>query len=393
MNAALEQHALELEEATLEAERANGAKSEFLSRMSHELRTPLNAILGFAQILGMQTTDPGILDSAAAILEAGHHLLGLVNEILDIARIESGRLDCSLESTSVQSCVRGAVDLVRQDALSRKIEIRVDRAIDTYYVLADRKRLVQIFANLLSNAVKYNKDAGSVTVQCGKCDAGTCRIRVRDTGRGLPQNAEEWLFKPFERGPDRAVPGTGLGLALSRSLAGLMGGNLVCETSDSSGTAFIVEMTTAPRPADENLHSDTLHRAHSNALPDPLDIVLIEDDPASARLLKKFFAPFETVNLRISDSGDDGLRSIQAKRPDAILLDLNLPDLSGIEILKQMQASNDTCDIPVIVLTADATDAMMEIALREGAAGYLTKPIAFEALTSVLRRETTRSKP
>ncbi len=386
LNSALEIRARELGEARDKADHASQAKSEFLSRMSHELRTPLNAILGFGQILGMRSSDPDIAQCATAILKAGRHLVDLIDEILDIARIESGRLECFPEPLAVNGIVRQAVELVRLDAGERGITIRVEDETLCGIVLADRKRFLQILINLLSNAVKFNRSQGSVEVRCTDCDDAYCRIEVCDTGYGTGEGSETWLFKPFERGANPHAPGTGLGLALSRNLATLMGGKLWMKYSSSEGSCFVLELRHSEQNTVTNLPKEGIAKVNRSLNSDTVKIVYIEDNTVNLRLMESFFAKMLGVQLSSAISAEIGLRLVNELQPNLVLLDLGLPDRPGIEVLNELRTNDNTASTPVIVITADVTDLTRREVLAAGASGCITKPIEFEKLLFELNR-------
>ncbi len=393
LNKDLKDRADQLEWARSEADKANKAKSEFLSRMSHELRTPLNSVLGFAQILEMRFSDPSILDCSNSILKAGTHLLDLINEVLDISRIESGNLDCYLEPLSVSETVLHAVELIRATAEDRQISITVDHSIHEGNVMADRKRLMQILLNLLSNAIKFNRDDGSIVMKCGGCTDSVCRITISDTGPGLGPGANEWLFKPFERGPNPVAPGTGLGLALSLNLARLMDGDLRLIESSSSGTTFELELVRVQNlvgnnapcncQAEEDSQSESIEKAKDIG---ELSVVYIDDSQANLDLMKQYCSQSKKFKLFEALRAENGLRLIESLNPNLIFLDLHLPDIGGLSVLEQIRSNPKTNSIPVIVISADATDVSIRSALALGAQAYLTKPIEFSSLTAELNR-------
>jgi PAS domain S-box-containing protein len=376
-----------LKMARLEAERANRAKSDFLSRMSHDLRTPLNAILGFAQLLDLESPGDKARESVAHILRGGEHLLALINEVLDIARIEAGHLSLSHEPVGAFDIVDLAMEFVRPLAAHRGISLVVDKsnAADCM-VLADRQRLNQVLLNLLSNAVKYNRPGGRVTVSF-EVVGGRLRIRVSDTGAGIPPAKLVLLFQPFERlgAEQTAVEGTGLGLALSRGLAEAMGGTLGVESQIDQGSTFWVELalTDAPeRRAEVPVNGAT---APSLAPPDTIGVVLyIEDNRSNVRLMERVLERRPGVRLLHAPRGEDGISMAQAQRPDLILLDLHLPDMSGEDVLGRLWQDPELRKIPVAVLSADATPAQVRRLHASGALAYLTKPLDISRVIRLL---------
>ena len=370
--------------AKLEAERASRAKSEFLSRMSHDLRTPLNAILGFAQILQMDELSEEQREGLQQILRGGVHLLELINEVLDIARIEAGQLSLSPEPVPVAEVVTRTADLVRPLGAARRITVAADAdGIEALHVRADRQRLKQVLVNLVSNAVKYNKDGGHVQISCAR-QAGTVRIQVSDTGPGIPPQKKALLFHPFERlGAElSAIEGTGLGLAVSKGLTEAMGGRIGLESTVDVGSTFWVELPHVPAPAP--LHT-TSPVAAADRIPAAEGTVLyVEDNRSNIRLLERLLARRPGVTLFTASTGEGALEILRQRRPGLILLDLHLPDMPGEEILRRIWADPATRSIPVAVLSADATARQQQRLLAAGAVAYLTKPLDVGSLLRVV---------
>jgi PAS domain S-box-containing protein len=374
--------------ARLEAERANRAKSDFLSRMSHDLRTPLNAILGFAQLLEAEVTTEEKKDSVRHILRGGQHLLSLINEVLDIARIEAGHLSLSLEPVDAPDTVRLVADLVRPLADQRGISLVIDapRTHDLV-VRADRQRLTQVLLNLLSNAVKYNRPGGRITVTLETVDGGRLRINVTDTGAGLPPAKLAMLFQPFERlgAEQTSVEGTGLGLALSRGLAEAMGGSLGVTSEIDRGSTFWLELALTDAlqtpldaaPVATSVESTTAHNATGVVL-------YIEDNQSNVRLMERVLQRRRGIRLLHAPSGADGLEMAREQRPDLILLDLHLPDMSGEDVLQRLWQDSVLRQIPVAVLSADATPAHLRRLKAAGAIDYLTKPLDISRVLGLL---------
>jgi PAS domain S-box-containing protein len=370
------------EEADLareEAERANQAKSEFLSRMSHELRTPLNAVLGFAQLLEMDPLTPTQHGNVKRILKGGRHLLDLINEVLDIARIETGRLQLSPEPVRIVDVLREAIDLVRPQADERDVRLKTtDTGPCDRYVMADRQRLKQVLLNLLANAVKYNRPDGSVNLACHVLDARTVRIDVEDTGVGIPADKLDRLFSPFERlGAETGeVEGTGLGLALSKGLVEAMGGSITVATS-REGSVFSVELALAESPFDriDRLSAGVEDAAPASTAGTTRTVLYIEDNLPNLELIEQILGRHATVRLLSAMQGRLGLELATQHQPDLILLDLHLADMFGGEVLRQLQEGPRTRDIPVVVISADATTGQIERLLAAGARAYITKPL------------------
>jgi CheY-like chemotaxis protein/anti-sigma regulatory factor (Ser/Thr protein kinase) len=345
--------------------------------MSHELRTPLNSILGFAQILADVPLDAADRKAVHHILTAGEHLLNLINEVLDIARIESGRQPLSLEPVRLGAVLREAVSMVRPLANARGVWVTdaAGAAADTW-VHADRQRLVQVLLNLLSNAVKYNRPGGSVRLACEAAPDGdgTTRVRVEDTGTGIAQGR---LFVPFARlgAEQTGIEGTGLGLALSRRLVEAMGGTLELEASTPEGSTFRVELRPAGDPLGQAV-AEARHMDLVQAEPSPTATLLyVEDNLANLNLVEMLLARRPGWRLIPALQGGLGVELAREHAPDVILLDLHLPDVSGEEVLRQLRADPRTAAIPVIVISADATPRTMERLQAAGADEYLTKPL------------------
>lgn len=366
-----------LQEAKEEAERANLEKSEFLSRMSHELRTPLNAILGFGQILELQEKGPQTRESVGHILKGGRHLLGLVNEVLDLARIESGNVDLSMEPLIVKDVIQDACSLVTPLASERNIRLLqvVNRDEDTL-VRADAQRLKQVLLNLLSNAIKYNRNEGEVELRWESAPGSKVLIHVRDTGPGMTPEDMAKLFTPFERlGYNHsAVQGTGLGLVLSQRLVEAMGGRLFAISEPNVGSTFTIELAAA----DPIAHLATEFFSDNAEPVGPVErrytVLAIEDNPSNLRLLKAILALRPEISLLSAIQGSIGIDLATQFAPDLILLDLNLPDMSGMQVLARLRNSDITHGIPVVVVSADANPSQIERLLHAGAADYLTKP-------------------
>ncbi len=369
-----------IQEARREADAANLAKSEFLSRMSHELRTPLNAILGFGQILNKEALTPLAKESVDYIIRGGRHLLGLVNEILDIASVEAGRLELSLEVIALNDVVPEACALVRPLAAERNILINESSgAWHGNYILADRQRLKQVLINLISNAIKYNREDGEVEISCDQKPDGCISVAVRDTGLGIAPHDLSKLFTPFERlnAATAQIEGTGLGLVLSQRMITAMGGVLRVESVVGQGTTFIFELPQAD-PPEEQLASLSKVAPDAGAnwsAEHTYSVLCIEDNPSNLRLMEAIFQDRPEITLLSAIQGSIGLEMARQHEPDLILLDLNLPDIHGKDVLTRLQQSAITRDIPVVIVSADATSGQVERLLSAGAKDYLTKPL------------------
>ncbi len=371
-----------------EAQRANRAKSEFLSLMSHELRTPLNAILGFGQLLEMDAAlDATQSDYVREMTAAGRHLLALINEVLDLSRIETGRMDLSKERTDCAALVRECIALVEPLAVARGIRLEQGRFPDAA-VLADHVRLKQVLMNLLSNAVKYNRPAGLVAVEVETAD-GAVRISVRDEGRGIPADRLDELFVPFNRlGAEKSeIEGTGIGLTISKRLIELMDGRIGVESEMGVGSRFWIEV---PLAEGRNLKAggEPGPAAVRPSAPSAGNrtVLHIEDDLANLRLVGKILALRPDLRLISVRSASEGLAAAAAEAPDLILLDVNMPEADGYEVLRRLRASDGGRDVPVIAVTAAAMPHDIERGIAAGFSEYLTKPLEVTAFLAAVDR-------
>ena len=388
-NSVRKQVELELNKAMAVAEKANLAKSDFLSSMSHELRTPLSAILGFAQLMESGTPSPTIAQkrSIDQILKAGWYLLELINEILDLALIESGKLPISLEPISLAEVVRECQTMIEPQAHKRNIHMIFCQFEMPYFVKADRTRVKQILINLLSNAIKYNKVGGTVTVDCLASTPGRIRISVKDTGEGLAQDKLTQLFQPFNRlGKETGIEeGTGIGLMVSKRLVELMKGEIGVESIVGVGSVFWFELnlTAELQPATAaQLTAAAQAQAHADGRLRTL--LYVEDNPANLMLVEDLIARRPDIRLLSAGDGQRGIEIARASRPDVILMDINLPGISGIQALKILRADPATAHIPVVALSANAIPRDIEKGLAAGFFRYLTKPIKVDKFMETL---------
>jgi two-component system sensor histidine kinase/response regulator len=387
--------AVALQQAKDEAERANNAKSEFLSRVSHEFRTPLNGILGFGQLLERQNPSEVQRIHLGHIISAGRHLLDLINEVLDISRIEVGRLSLSLEPVCVAEALQEAFDLMRPLAAERAIEIAEPSSIDpNSYVLADRQRFKQVLLNLLTNAVKYTPIGGDVTVSCALSGKNNLRVTVSDTGPGIASDKLSRVFTPFDRlGAEQSdVQGTGLGLALCHRLMHAMSGSIGVQSSVGQGSTFWIELPRTEAPlASAGMGEKTITSSRREPSADKRTILYIEDNLSNVTLVERILSEQPEIELITAMQGQVGLDLARQHSPDLILLDLHLPDLTGWEVLAQLKAHQATGGIPVVVVSADATARQIERLLDGGAREYLTKPLDVAKFVQVVEKTTKRS--
>jgi signal transduction histidine kinase len=369
----------EIRRARDEAQKANSAKGRFLGRISHELRTPLNAILGYTQLMQSDPMSDEQKHCAEQILKAGEHLLQLINEVLDITRIESGTFSVSLAPTSITSAIERAVDLVRPMARDARVTINLDSGPCDMYALVDRDRLAQVLINLLTNAIKYNHPNGHVYVECQEERPGFLKLLVRDTGLGIAADKIDRLFTPFDRldaERESKIPGTGLGLTVAKALLEAMGGTIGVVSSENDGTIFWLEVPTAPPPPPPEEETDSVPgiNAVTNLLP-ARDILLVESHEASRDFMERVFSRRCTINLDSAKSVDEGLRKLKQTKPDLVITDLAFSDSQGEEIIRHVKADPRLCEVPVIVTTIDPSEDRQQSALQLGADAYFVKPL------------------
>jgi CheY-like chemotaxis protein len=358
--------------------------------MSHELRTPLNAILGFAQILtsdALPSTIPQKKEFAGHILKSGRHLLTLINEILDLAKVEAGAVNLSLEPVALGDVLGECLPMIEPAASQRGIRVLFPEACATV-VEADRTRLKQVLLNLLSNAVKYNRDAGSVVLDLGFDRAGAVRISVRDTGPGLQPDQLDLLFQPFNRlGQENSgQEGTGIGLVVTRRLVELMNGTIGVSSQAGIGSVFWIELpVTVPHALPPGQPAPPPALPHD--APDPgtrHTVLYVEDNPANLKLVEEIVRFRADLRLLSARDGHDGIEMARRHLPDLILMDLNLPYVGGLDALKVLRADPLTSHIPVLALTANAMPLDIERGIAAGFFRYLTKPINIGEFTEAV---------
>lgn len=369
-----------------EAMAATRAKDEFLSRMSHELRTPLTAVIGFGQLLQLSDLSDDDRESADLVVKAGRHLLSLINEVLDIARIETGHLSLSLEPIAVHDVVEEAIALLGPVASARQVLIE-DDTDRSAVVMADRQRAKQVVLNLVSNAIKYNRHGGRVTLRTSCPAPGTVRLAVTDTGLGISADGLERIFAPFERldAVQTTVEGTGVGLALSKALVEAMGGAVGVTSELRVGSTFWFDLVEAEAPA-VDVASPAATEANAGGRTSGT-VLYIEDNPANVCLMERLFRD-RPERLEVVAQGSLGIDLARRLQPRLVLLDLHLPDMDGHEVLARLRAEPATTDLPVVVLSADASPRRAERLVDQGAVGYVTKPIDVAELLDVVERYT-----
>ncbi|HET7823223.1 MAG TPA: PAS domain S-box protein [Ornithinibacter sp.] len=379
-----------LRTAEAAARAANDSKNQFLSRMSHELRTPLNAVLGFGQLLSHQLAGTEHAEAVDYVLKGGQHLLDLINDVLDISRIESGQMSLSLETMNLATLVDETLQLMRPLASAAEVTLVPASGDPSVMLLADRQRVRQILLNLLSNAVKYNKDGGRVWVEW-QHDDDVVRLTVRDEGPGIALELQGRVFQPFDRlgAESTAVEGAGIGLALTQSLAELMGGTVSVRSTPGAGATFLVTL-----PAWRGAQAEDLLRDIPDVRPAPAaavatrdgaaTLLYIEDNAPNVRVVEHLLGLRPGWKMIHAALGGLGVELARAHHPDLVLLDLHLPDLSGREVLRALKRRDDTKDIPVVILSADASPGLATRLVDGGAERFLTKPLDFDVVLALL---------
>jgi PAS domain S-box-containing protein len=387
----LQEKNVELESATDLAEKANLAKSDFLSSMSHELRSPLNAILGFGQLMESDSPPPtpSQKESIAQILQAGWHLLKLINEILDLAKVESGQVPLSREPVSLAEVMLECQGMIEPQAQQRDIKLTFPQFDMPYYVHADRTRVKQVLINLLSNAIKYNREHGTLEVKCAESMPGRIRVSITDTGAGLGPEQLAQLFQPFNRLGQEAggEEGTGIGLVVAKRLVELMGGVIGVESTVGVGSVFWFELNSVAEP-----HLSMEGGEAAAALAEPHvpngeqlhTLLYVEDNPANLKLVEQIIARHPNMRLLTAVNGNSGIEIARTSLPEVILMDINLPGINGFEVLKILRSDPVTAHIPVIAVSANAMPLDVERGLKAGFFRYITKPIKVNEIMEAL---------
>lgn len=374
-----------------EAITANKAKSEFLSSMSHELRTPLNAIIGFGEILEMTVEDDSIKSSVTQITKAGDHLLSLINDILDLSSIEAGKLTLSIESVPLREVIVECLRLMLPLAEKRDIQIFSSEIQNSQHMLlADYIRLKQVFLNLLSNAIKYNNQGGKIVIASEAQAENKLRITISDTGKGISSESMQELFQEFNRlgAQTTNVEGTGIGLVITKRLVELMGGVIGVESKEGKGTSFWVEFKQAENNniVDIEENSALLENEIQEPVEDKKTILYIEDNPANLQLVSMIVEKFTSHELISAHDGWLGMELAELHKPDLILLDINLPEINGHEVLKKLKGKNKTKDITVIAVSANAMNKDIKQGKEAGFDDYITKPIVVKKFLEAIQK-------
>jgi len=383
----------ELKISKEEAEAANNAKSEFLSSMSHELRTPLNAILGFSQLLEMDDLSQSQKDSIKEIIVAGKHLLDLVNEILDLARIESGKIDLDIQPINLFRLCKESIKIVQSLLNDHDIKIECDLHNDGMVVLGDETRLKQIMLNLLSNAIKYNKSGGAVKLSYSLTNHGAVIVSIEDTGLGISQEKLSEIFEPFHRiePKNTHIQGTGIGLTITRDLVEKMGGKIGVESNLGKGSKFWFELPVSTEFSSDDIGSNRKFSIKPKLIDGRVYrvILYIEDELSNIKFMLKLFEKYPEYHLIIAETASSGVHAAREHVPDLILLDINLGGQSGFDVQKELRVDRTTREIPIIALSANAMSHDIEKAENAGFADYVTKPIdvsrLFESINAVLK--------
>lgn len=391
----IKENELALIDAKEVAEKANMVKSDFLSSMSHDLRTPLNAILGFGQLLECIPNEPLTTTQnqyVEQIMKGGEHLLQLINDILDLAKIEAEKVELITKNLEIHSVLDDCLFLIQPLAEAHNIKINDDyKNQDNRVIKADNKRIKQVLLNIISNAIKYNIDNGSITIDHHEIENNKLRITIKDTGMGISQDKQSEIFTPFFRveTQDASIEGTGIGLTVSRKLISLMNGSIDFVSETGKGSEFWIDIPLIENPENlkinRDINADKVSGKYSTIDKLKGSLLYIEDNPANLRLMEAITANIDGLTFMSAINARDGISLAKEKQPDIIILDINLPDMHGFDAFKELTNTPETAHIPVIALSASASQTNIEAGLAAGFKYYLTKPIDINKIVSVMK--------